>query len=30
MGADGGDIKGDCWPDLIVVDMFPPDNYCQN
>ena len=29
MGADAGDINGDGWPDLIVVDMFPPDNFRQ-
>lgn len=29
MGADVGDINEDGWPDLIVVDMFPPDNLRQ-
>lgn len=29
MGVDAGDINGDGWPDLVVVDMFPPDNLRQ-
>ncbi len=29
MGADAGDINADGWPDLVVVDMFPPDNFRQ-
>lgn len=29
MGADAGDINGDGWPDLVTVDMFPPDNLRQ-
>lgn len=29
MGVDAGDFNGDGWPDLLVVDMFPPDNYRQ-
>lgn len=29
MGMDAGDINGDGWPDLVVVDMFPPDNLRQ-
>ncbi len=29
MGTDAGDINGDGWPDLVTVDMFPPDNLRQ-
>jgi hypothetical protein len=29
MGSDAGDINGDGWPDLVTVDMFPPDNLRQ-
>ena len=29
MGIDAGDINSDGWPDLVVVDMFPPDNLRQ-
>lgn len=29
MGADAGDINGDGLSELVVVDMFPPDNFRQ-
>src|SRR5690606_1028417 len=29
MGADRGDIHRDGWPDIVVADMFPPDNFRQ-
>ncbi len=29
MGNDVGDINNDGWPDLVEVDMLPPDNFRQ-
>jgi hypothetical protein len=29
MGADVGDVNDDGWPDIVVLDMFPPDNFRQ-